>query len=196
MADRETLDAYARHAEEFDARFHEDKPGRWMRDFIADLPENALVLDLGCGPADSSAHLRAAGHRVDPVDASPQMVALANRKHDIGARLASFDQIDATDTYDGIWANFSLLHAPRTEMPDHLARLHRALKPGGLLHIGLKLGTGARRDRLGRFYTFYTEGELRDLLSEAGFTITKTLRLTERGLAGTLDEGILVRAHA
>ena len=195
-ADRDTLAAYADHAEDYARRFADEEPGSWMRAFIADLPKGAFILDLGCGPANSAAILRNAGHRVDPVDASPEMVALANRSHDIGARLASFDQIDATAAYDGIWANFSLLHAPRAEMPGHLARLHRALKPGGLLHLGLKLGSGEGRDRLGRFYTHYGEEELRALLSAVGFTVTKTRKLKERGLAGTLDEGILIRAHA
>ena len=172
------------------------RPGRWLRDFIAALPPGAAVLDLGCGPGEASAHMRAAGLRPDPVDASPGMVALANRTHDIGAREARFDQIDDRAAYDAVWANFSLLHAPRDEMPGHLARLHRALRPSGLLHLGLKLGTGARRDALGRFYTYYSEAELRGLLSAAGFKVTKTAHHRDRGLAGTLEDGILILAHA
>ena len=60
----------------------------------------------------------------------------------IDARLARFDELDAVARYDGIWANFSLLHAPRAEMPGNLARISRALRPGGWLHLGLKLGQG------------------------------------------------------
>lgn len=195
-ADQQTLKVYRDLTQDYADMVAAKGPGRALTSFIAALPKGAHVLDLGCGPADSAAHMRAAGLVPDPVDASPEMVELANKTYDIGARVATFDQIDAKAAYDGIWANFSLLHAPRTEMPRHLARLHAALKPGGLLHLGLKLGAGEHRDRLGRFYTYYTEEELRSLLSDAGFTVTNAIHTKARGLAGTLDPGILIRAHA
>ena len=81
-------------------------------------------------------------------------------------------------------------------MPGHLSRLHRALRPGGLLHLGMKTGTGAHRDALGRFYTFYTIEELTALLSDHGFTVTETRTGAGKGLAGTHDPWCLIAAHA
>ena len=152
------------------------------------------MLDLGCGPATASAHMRAAGLIPDPVDASPQMVALANQTHAIGARLASFDDIAGEAVLDGVWANFSLLHAPRTDLPRHIAAIARALRPGGLFHIGMKTGAGEGRDGLDRFYTYVTVPELRALLEEAGLRVVYEAEGREAGLAGTEDPFVLMQA--
>ncbi len=194
--DPRTVAVYDERAADYADRFASAEPEQYLTAFMAMLPAGGRVLDLGCGPGTASAFLRAAGFRPDPVDASVAMVELANRHHDIGARLATFDDIDADAAYDGIWANFSLLHAPRTDLPRHLAALHRALKPKGLLHIGMKTGTGQGRDRLGRFYTYVTVPELTGLLTTAGFHVTATIEGSEVGLAGTNDPFVIMRAHA
>lgn len=195
-ADARTLAAYAQHTTSYADRFSQTQPNRHLTAFIAALPPSARVLDLGCGPATASATLRAAGHDPDPVDASPEMVALANTRHAIGARLASFDDLDAQAAYDGVWANFSLLHAPRADLPRHLVAIHAALKPKGLFHLALKTGTGEHRDRLDRRYTFVTRDEITTLLTTTGFTLLTSYEGKERGLAGTLDPFIALLAQA
>ena len=74
------------------------------------------------------------------------MVDLARRHPGVDAQLAGFDDVSGVAVYDGIWANFSLLHAPKADMPRHLAAVARALRPGGVLSIGLKTGTGEASD--------------------------------------------------
>lgn len=141
------------------------------------------------------AEMAAAGLSVDATDAAPQMVAMAGRLSGVTARVASFGDIAGEDVHDGIWANFSLLHAPRAGIPRHLAALHRALRPGGLFHIGMKPGTGERRDSLGRLYTYYTAVELHAHLTEAGFTPFSSRTGRDRGLAGTVGDWITMAAH-
>lgn len=194
-ADPGTLAAYAENAGRYADRFRAERPGRHLAAFMAALPAGGAVLDLGCGPGHDCAFLRAAGFRPDPVDACPEMVALANRLHDIGARLGTFDGIAAQATYDGVWAQFSLLHARRADLPRHLAALARALRPGGLLHLGMKTGTGERRDPLGRFCTFVTVPELRGLAEAAGFDVTAAEEGAESGLAGTVDPFVILTAR-
>jgi SAM-dependent methyltransferase len=192
-ADRETLLVYETRAHDYaEMTGRAAAPG--FADFVAALPEGAHVLDLGCGPGDSARRFLDAGFTVDAVDAVPAMVSRA-KELGVAARLANFDAIDSLDTYDGIWANFSLLHAPRAEFPGHLARLHRALRPGGRLHIGMKLGTGEARDRLGRFYTYYSEDDLMRHLTDAGFTPTTRVRGEGEGLDGTRSPWIWVQAN-
>jgi SAM-dependent methyltransferase len=194
--DARTIDAYEANAEVYAKRFRVVSLTRPLKAFIDALPERARVLDLGCGPGDASAHMRDAGLSPDPVDASPAMVALANDRHRIGARLGTFDDLDAVAAYDAVWANFSLLHAPRADLPRHLAAIHCALKPGGLFHIAMKTGRGEKRDRLGRSYTYVGRQELNDLLTAGGFTIIAAANGRERGLAGTLDPFVIFRARA
>jgi SAM-dependent methyltransferase len=194
-ADAETLKVYAAQAERYAQAFDVDRKDRWLDAFLAAMPEGAHVLELGCGPGRIAGIMQRAGLRVDAVDASPEMAEIAQRLHGVAVRLARFDEIDGVDVYDGIWANFSLLHAPKTEMQGHLARLSRALRPGGRFHIGMKTGTGEARDHLGRFYAFYEEDELRALLAAAGLTVTACDHGEGEGLAGSSEPWIIVTAH-
>ncbi len=194
-ADARTIAVYDAKAADYAKRFDATRPDPHLRRFISVLPKGARVLDLGCGPAQASAFMREAGLDPDPIDASPAMVALANDRHDIGARIATFDDIDSVAEYDAVWANFSLLHAARADLPRHLAALHLALRPGGHLHIAMKTGRGEARDGIDRLYTFVTVSELCDLLADTGFIVTQTQEGVETGLAGTEDPYVIVSAH-
>ena len=122
MNDRRTFDVYAERAQEYaDATAPGIPDDPLLADFIAGLPPGARVLDLGCGPGGFAKVMADAGLDVVAMDPVPKMVALAAAAEGVTARLGSFDDLDEIDAYDGIWANFSLLHAPRTEMPRHLA---------------------------------------------------------------------------
>ncbi|KZY47931.1 SAM-dependent methyltransferase [Roseovarius sp. HI0049] len=194
-ADKQTLDVYAARLDDYVRTMDAQSDDPQLTAFIAALPSGAHALDLGCGPGWAAAQMAAAGLTVTATDASPEMVDHANRTAGVTARVASFDDITEDNAYDGIWAHFSLLHAPRDAMPRHLAALRRALKPGGLFHIGMKTGEGAHRDALGRHYTYYTADELHALLTDAGFTPFSSHTGTDKGLAGTMDPWITIAAH-
>ncbi|WP_113910653.1 class I SAM-dependent DNA methyltransferase [Roseovarius dicentrarchi] len=193
--DDETLGVYRARAQDYAAMTDELSGDKHLAAFIAAMPPGARVLDIGCGPGRAAGQMAAAGLAVDAIDAVPEMVAMAAAQPGVTAWQASFDDIGGDAIYDGVWANFSLLHAPRAALPGHLAAIHRALKPGGLLHIGMKTGTGAGRDDLGRFYTYYTEAELRELLIAAGLTPARSWTGRDTGLAGTCDEWSILHAH-
>lgn len=194
MPDAKTIAFYDHAAERYANLTQTDTPDAQLLAFMDQLPKSADVLDLGCGPARTSAHMRDAGFNPDPVDASQGMIDLANRNYQIGARLLTFDDIDMVDAYDGIWANFSLLHAPRADFPRILTALHRALRKGGIFHIALKTGTGEARDDIDRLYTYLGITELHDLLTTAGFTVIATAEGHEVGCAGTDDQFVAMRA--
>lgn len=196
MSDAKTLDVYAARAAEYDARFSSLKANGDLTAFVAALPAGDLpVLDWGCGGGASARRMAALGMRVEATDAVPQMVDIA-RGYGIDARAERFDALDARAAYRGVWANFSLLHAPHADMPDNLARAHRALVPGGILHVGVKAGTGSRRDGLGRLYHFWDEPALRDAVATAGFAIVSVRRGRETGFAGTDDPFLILLARS
>jgi SAM-dependent methyltransferase len=197
MSDPETLAIYAAQSDRY-ANFTDGSTARDpnLTAFIAALPKGGNALDLGCGPGDSARVMAEAGLDVLAVDAVPEMVALAAKQAGVRAEVLTFDQITGAAIYDGIWANFSLLHAERDALPAILASIHSALRPTGRFHIAMKLGTTTRRDALGRQYTYVSEAELRDLLSSAGFTVTKTDHGRDKGLDGTYADWIAVAADA
>ncbi len=195
MVDAKTIAFYDGAADRYDNLTAKGHADAHLQAFIDLLGPRAKVLDLGCGPARASVHMRAAGLHPDPVDASAGMIALANEAHDIGARLLTFDQIDMVATYDGVWANFSLLHAPRDALPRHFAAIATALRVDGIFHIGMKTGTGEFRDSIDRRYTYVTVPELRSLFETAGFDVIAVEEGKEKGCAGTLDDFVIMRAR-
>lgn len=192
MPDKETIAIYDEQVEKYANLVTTDKPGSILQGFIDALEQNAFVLDLGCGPANSSALMRTHGLKVDPVDASQEMVNHANTLYDINARAATFDDLDDVAKYDGIWANFSLLHAPIEDFPRYLLAIHTALVPKGIFHIGMKLGNGMKRDSLGRLYSYYSKEELTQYLQDAGFTILEKTFGEEPGLSGEIAPWITI----
>ncbi|WP_204113178.1 class I SAM-dependent DNA methyltransferase [Shimia biformata] len=167
-----------------------------LRDFAEQLPAGGHILDLGCGPGLDSALLVKAGFVVTAMDASAVMLRQAGMNPGVQTRLATFSDLDDVDVFDGIWAHFSLLHAPKTDLPAHLAAIHLALKPGGSLGLALKIGTGEARDKLGCFFAYYQEDELLALLESNGFTVINIARGSSVGMAGTNDPFLMVTAHA
>ena len=120
---------------------------------------------------------------------------LAQKLFGLVVRVATFHMLDAREVYDGIYANFSLLHAPKSEMPAHLRRISVALVPGGLLHLGMKTGDGEKRDAIGRFYAYYTESELEGLLADAGLEIETRNYGEDMGLDGMMAPWIILTAR-
>lgn len=197
MSDPETIGVYEKNAQKYAGLTDKDNfSDPWLKSFISACGSGDRVLDLGCGPGTSAAVMAQAGLDVVAIDASPEMVALAAQKTGVHAHVATFADIPDLGTFSGVWANFSLLHAPRHDMPKHLADIHAALEPDGVFFIALKTGDGENRDKLGRFYTYYGKDELFDLLSAAGFTVERHRLGSGTGLDGSISEWISVAAHA
>lgn len=196
MSDPETIQIYDARSAEY-ARTNEDYAVSDPRltDFISACTPGGRVLDLGCGPGAAANLMAKAGFQTDAVDASANMIAMARHYTGVSARQATFDQIDGTEIYDGIWANFCLLHAPRVDFPNHLAAIHTALKPNGVFYIAMKLGTSEARDKLGRQYTYYTADELVTYLTTAGFTVQNQAFGQGKGLDGSTSDWISVATH-
>jgi SAM-dependent methyltransferase len=196
VSDKETIDLYTARASDYaDLIGKATAPDTQLQSFLDHLPENADVLDLGCGPAGAAALMAKAGHRAIATDASPGMIELANQQPGVTARLETFDDIAGDAIYDGVWANFSLLHAAREDLPRHLSAIAQTIKPGGIFHIGMKTGTDTDRDALGRRYTFVTHEELAGLLSDVGLVEFTHWTGREKGFAGTLDPWIVIQAR-
>lgn len=156
----------------------------WLDRFAARLAPGARVLDFGAGPGWAAAALARRGFSVEATDASAGLAAEGRRRYGIEIRVAAFDALDAVAAYDGVWASFSLLHDSRDAFPGHLARIARALRRGGAIYLGMKEGTGTRRDSLGRRYFYVSEAEIRTALAAAGFAAPEIGRETAAGMTG------------
>lgn len=165
MPDPDTLKFYADHAATYVQ--HATAPTPQLAGFLAQLPAGGTVLELGSGNGRDAAAMLAAGFDVTPSDASPELAAEAQARLGRAVRIMAFNELDETALYDGIWACAALLHAPRDELTPDLARIFRALKPGGLLTASFKAGGGEGRDALGRYYNYPDATQLREHLLSA-----------------------------
>ena len=194
MSDKETLAVYARKVDEYQKVAMTPEEQNALSEFLSHLKPGAHILDLGCGPGHHAADMMAQGFTVTAIDATPGFVQAAQARG-VDARVGVFDDLTETATYDAIWASFCLLHAPRADFPRHLDAITSALKPGGHLYLGLKLGDGEIRDSIGRFYSYFQEDELRQHLNARGYRIKVWTFGEGAGLSGEIHPFVLITAQ-
>lgn len=136
--DASNLDARARIHE----RFSTNSYGwfRWVFDALIKLPENARVLELGCGHGllwKENASRIPVGWNITLSDLSSGMLDAAGRNLVVTGRAFQFKEIDAQsipfedETFDAVIANHMLYHVP--DRPKAIAEIKRILKPRGRL---------------------------------------------------------------
>lgn len=113
---------------------------RWVFDHY-DLPADARILELGCGPADlwrENADRIPAGWDIMLTDFSKGMLAAAQRNLVTIGHTFTFRQTDAQDlpfetaTFDAVLANHMLYHVP--DRPRAFSEIRRVLKHGGVFY--------------------------------------------------------------
>ena len=191
--DRETIGVYdARHGE-YVSRFGDQGPSDSLQAFAGGLSAGQQVLDLGCGPGNAARSMAAMGLSVTALDASEGMIARVRDIEGVEAIHADFFWLDQhRAAFHGIWANFSLLHAAEDELDLHLDAIRAALLPSGRLHLGMKTGSGPKRDHLWRRYAYFSRNDLLARLQRRGFSILSVHEGEEVGLAGTPDPFVLI----
>jgi SAM-dependent methyltransferase len=143
--------------------------------FAARLAPRSRVLDVGCGPGWDAEALRAVGLRACGLDRSRGMLAQA-RERGVPLLLGDMRALPVrAGALGGLWVCASFLHIPKRDAPGVLRELRRALRPGGVMYIGVKQGTGERwvahSSGRQRFFVFYQEYELDRLLAAHGFAV-------------------------
>jgi len=148
-------------------------------------PGRALrLLDFGCGPGRDLVALSALGHELTGLDATPSFVEMARARSGCRVLEQNFLALDLGEQeFDGVFANASLFHVPRAELPRVLSELLACLVPGGVLFCSNPRAferdwEGFKGERYGSYLT--VEGWL-GLIGDAGFTVERHfLRPTDK----------------
>jgi SAM-dependent methyltransferase len=164
--DEATLQFYRRNADSYAA--WAKAPSTRLIGFLGLLPPGGAILELGCGAGNHAAEMLARGFVLRATDGSPEMAEVASRKLNHPVEVMLFDQLDVHEAYDGVWASACLLHVPKQELTRIFARIHRALKPGGIFYASFKAGDGDGRDSLGRYYNYPSADWLKTAYDAAG----------------------------
>ena len=148
-----------------------DRPAR----FASSLPQPSRILDLGCGPGRDLALFTEAGHRPVGVEMNPDFVEMARARGEvIHADFRTIAQIFDAESFDGVWAQASLVHLPDHEVLSVLADLRELLNPKGRLFACVPaIGTSGWADESDgrRWYTVWPDDTFLDAIRSAGFTI-------------------------
>jgi SAM-dependent methyltransferase len=193
--DDATLQFYRRNAEAYAKREITSRYARLTK-FLALLPPGAAILELGCGAGSDSAEMLSRGYDVTPTDGSPELAEIASRRLGRPVGTLLFDDLDAVEAYDGVWANACLLHVPRYQLAHVLALIHRAIRPGGAFYASYKTGEGDGRDALDRYYNYPTEDWLRTTYAHSAAWIDLSIETGEvRGFDDAMAEMFFVLAR-
>ena len=174
-ANERTISTYDRYAQRYiDRTTHElpDPLRQWLDRAVAGLPRDVRILEIGSGFGRDAGYLNGLGYRVRCTDAAPAFVA------ELRARGIDADPLNAiTDELPGaldvLLANSVLLHFTREQFSDVAAKARRSLRPGGRFAFIVRLGDGQEWSNgkmdAPRFFCYWREPQLRDVLFAAGF---------------------------
>lgn len=174
-----TLESYQKTAHEFAANVKDLAPLQSINEFIDLLPSEAKILDLGCGSGRDAKIFSEKGLSVAGIDFCQNLIDIAKTQ----APLAEFQVIDIEhaefpdNTFDGVWAGCTLIHIPKKDLPDVLAKIHRFLKKNGYFFLSLKKGDGegvekdSRYEGIEKFLSLSNEDDMQKILTTAHFEI-------------------------
>jgi SAM-dependent methyltransferase len=133
---RATLGHYNADAEGFWEGTHDHDVSQNVEALLSHIeaPSPYRILDFGCGPGRDLMVLSALGHTPVGLDGAARFVEMARAKSGCEVLHQDFLALDLPDAhFDGVFANASLFHVPRQELPRVLRELCQSLKPGGVL---------------------------------------------------------------
>jgi SAM-dependent methyltransferase len=146
----------------------------WIDASLALLPSGAHILELGSAHGRDADYIETKGFKVDRTDAVQAFVDyLKSQNKD--ARLLNALTNDYGGPYDMIYANAVLLHFTPEQTKTVLQKVYNALKPHGLFSFSVKIGDDSAwseaKLNAPRYFTYWREQPLKELLTDAHFDI-------------------------
>ena len=166
--DKSTIDYYNRNADRYYWTTVGVDMGVFRKRFASYLPNEASVIDMGCGSGRDVMAFSDMGHDAVGLDAAKVLLKLAEERLEIKTIAADMSEYITASPYDGVWCCASLIHLDDEEKARFFRNLERNLKPGGALFISVKEGIETGRDGDGVYTNNCTWEELKRYLESAG----------------------------
>jgi cyclopropane fatty-acyl-phospholipid synthase-like methyltransferase len=158
----------------------DERDERYFTALLERLSEGSRVLDLGCGAGVPISKLLAQRHDVTGIDISGRQIELTRRLVP-AARFhrGDFTQLSFPDEFfDAICSFYAIIHVPREEHPMLFNRLHRILRPGGLLLLTLGtddwVSTEENYSGVEMSWSHYDAETNKKMVENAGFKIIQS----------------------
>lgn len=150
----------------------------WLDRFLALMPEQPEILDIGCGMGEPvAAYLIGRRARLTGVDSSPSLVALArSRFPEHEWVVGDMRALDLGRQYDGLIAWHSFFHLSPEDQEPMFARFAAHARPGAALMFTSGWGRGTaigawQSEPL--YHGSLDSEEYRALLEENGFAVVE-----------------------
>lgn len=148
-----------------------------LKQFAAAVGSRRTVLDLGCGPGHTTAHLTSLGLVATGVDLSPKMIKWAAAKFPqsnfvVGDFLALADESSSSG---GMVAFYCIVHLSPAQLAPAFSEMIRVLVDGGVLLLSFHVGSGIVRvenflDTIAALdFTFFEICQVEAALRSVGF---------------------------
>lgn len=182
----ETIDYYNRNSEAFRVDTQKASLSEIQQEFTALIRPNGRILDFGCGSGRDYFAFLKQGFAAEAIDGSEEMCRIASEYANAPVMNVRFEEFEAKDAYDGIFACASLLHLNSEKLPYVLSSLLDALHEDGILYCSFKYGD-YEGFRNGRYFLDLNEESLKRVVSqfpEAGIIrmwVTEDVRKERKG---------------
>ena len=160
-----TINYYNQNAENFIANTQNADMHPTQERFLRLLDANTSILDFGCGSGRDTKYFLEKGYKVTATDGSTELCRLASEFTGIEVKEMLFQELDAMNQYDGIWACSSILHLPKKELLPVIQKMCEALKDNGIIYTSFKYGD-FEGERNGRYFTDFTEKTFQEVIEK------------------------------
>ena len=155
-------------------RWEVNIPQPQMEMFVKRLPENAIVVDLGCGPGHHTNYMVRLGNYCVGLDKSMRMLRIAKKEYPytnfVNANICTTGFL--SNVFDGVWVCASLIHTPISFWPPYLEEVKRISKPNAIGCLTIGIGKFPHIEIDGRFFDFVaSENSAISLLESLGFLV-------------------------
>jgi SAM-dependent methyltransferase len=167
-----TLAHYQQRAEDFRAGTRDHDVSQNIQALLRHIRGSGpfAILDFGCGPGRDLKTFSQLGHLAIGLEGTPEFVSMARADSGCEVWQQDFLKLQLPPTrFDGVFANASLFHVPRQELPRVLRELHATLKPGGVLFSSNPRGDNEEGWNGGRYGAYHDLEAWQRHLTGAGF---------------------------
>ena len=168
-----TIAHYDRRAIDFWHGTHDHDVSQNISALLRHLPQAApcRILDIGCGPGRDLQTLKNHGHEAIGLDGSAHFCQMAQQYSGCEVWQQNFLDLQLPElSFHGIFANASLFHIPRQELPRVLTELHTSLVENGVLFSSNPRGQDMEGWNGQRYGSYHSIERWREFMQEAGFT--------------------------
>ncbi len=169
--DKQTISFYNKKASDYAVWSASINRIKILKEFANLLPPNGNILDYGCGTGWATEYFINQGFKVTALDGSKDMLNHVIKDKNVKLICGDFLELNSIDEFDGVWASFSLQHAKRNLISKILSLIKTSLKNKGAFYLGIHEGRKTFRDSLDRFYCYYDEIEITEILVKKNFEI-------------------------